>query len=380
MFYILSDIYSTPSQPIPPPAVCSLRRDEHVNINLSWGLDSILSRESLRDSSAVDKLRDGLQNDFYAALRQAYFGPALPLDDEVEGGRLPKFFEADERSVMENPEVIQLVFGREVLGCVRERKPRRLPSRTPGAPRFPRMRMNPQESIQDSKKDSLAKAPLHTNDTMRKNKQSTVTMNSSVNEVEDDLVLDFIMGGESLATAVRFAQSPRMQMERDVKESSGVVFHRASFYKNEALVALLVEDVDEDVDAAATARRCVKLVTPEGRHTHTVLRSTTPLVRHLDFLNAGGNICVAQARRAWLPPSNLWLFKPRSYAHDTGGWSIEWAGHARQRHPAWLDPHVMVLMVALHTIEHELGGRQPQGVFGREGGTLGWLWSMLHFH
>jgi hypothetical protein len=29
-------------------------------------------------------------------------------------------------------------------------------------------------------------------------------------------------------------------------------------------------------------------------------------------------LVVCRARRAWLPPSSLWLFKPLSYTHDIG--------------------------------------------------------------
>lgn len=136
---------------------------------------------------------------------------------------------------------------------------------------------------------------------------------------------------------------------------------------------------------------------------------------------------VFRARRAWLPPSALWLFRPRNYQHDigalalglagwlaggpaslcsicplscvfwkapssadpgatvgtlhgthphpcpfaptppscAGGWYVEWAGHEASEHPAWLDPAVCVLSAGFDTLDYERARRQPQGLFGR---------------
>lgn len=105
---------------------------------------------------------------------------------------------------------------------------------------------------------------------------------------------------------------------------------------------------------------------------------------------------VCRARRAWLPPSYLWLFKPLAHTHDIGGWCLEWAGHSQSEHPAWLHPSVLVLTAAFDSLDHERQGRQPLGLFARiraaaaaaaageeQGGAAGWRgWarSMMRFH
>lgn len=58
-----------------------------------------------------------------------------------------------------------------------------------------------------------------------------------------------------------------------------------------------------------------------------VLRSSSPLVRHLTIVaepatgvapTRRSKATVVRARRAWLPPSTVWLFRPRNYEHDIG--------------------------------------------------------------
>ncbi|KAL4857519.1 Chaperone protein DnaJ [Chlorella vulgaris] len=155
-----------------------------------------------------------------------------------------------------------------------------------------------------------------------------------------------------------------------------------------------VQELDPGSSTASSAR----LLSPAGRHTHTVFRTHTPLVRHLTFaaeLSDGGRLVVCRARRAWLPPSSLWLFKPLAHSHDIGGWCFEWAGHKRHTHAAWLHPTVLVLVAAFDSLDHERQGRQPLGLFARvkaavaaqragraeaPSGWRGWLSSALRFH
>ena len=108
-------------------------------------------------------------------------------------------------------------------------------------------------------------------------------------------------------------------------------------------------------------------------------------------------LVVCRARRAWLPPSSLWLFRPLSHEHDVGGWYLEWAGREQEAHPAALHPAVFVLTAAMDSLDHERAARQPLGLFGRlraereaeqagaaaaeaSSGWRGWVGSMLRFH
>ena len=59
------------------------------------------------------------RSDLNAALRRAYLGPKLDLE---EPHQLPDCFEADERSSPGTPELLELISGRQLLGVVRERR------------------------------------------------------------------------------------------------------------------------------------------------------------------------------------------------------------------------------------------------------------------
>eukprot|EP00850_Spirogloea_muscicola_P015205 SM000114S24168 [mRNA] locus=s114:296090:298708:- [translate_table: standard] len=62
-------------------------------------------------------IEDRVHGELHAALKRAYFGP--PLEVGLELG-LPACFEAEERSHISVPDVLQLVSGRQLLGAVRE--------------------------------------------------------------------------------------------------------------------------------------------------------------------------------------------------------------------------------------------------------------------
>lgn len=54
-----------------------------------------------------------LEGDFYSAIHAAYYGPEIESLDF-----LPNCFEAEERSVYDNPEVLHLVSGRDLFGMI----------------------------------------------------------------------------------------------------------------------------------------------------------------------------------------------------------------------------------------------------------------------
>jgi hypothetical protein len=188
-----------------------------------------------------------------------------------------------------------------------------------------------------------------------------------------------------LASAVRVSKLPPTAAEQQGPQPAR---ERVRFYRGGRLVAQL--------EAAPGAAAAARLLDAEGRHTHTVLHSVSPLVRHLTFVSElaparhKSGAVVARCRRAWLPPSSVWLFPPLSYDHDAGGWYIEWAGH--EDHPAWLDPGIVALAAAFHTLDSERASRQPQGLFARlrhgdETAGVGawesmcaWVKAMLRFH
>ena len=52
-----------------------------------------------------------------------------------------------------------------------------------------------------------------------------------------------------------------------------------------------------------------------GVITHTAVAHATVGVAHLHWFDAAG-VCVGRASRPWLPPSEMWLFAPRSEEHS----------------------------------------------------------------
>ena len=90
------------------------------------------------------------------------------------------------------------------------------------------------------------------------------------------------------------------------------------------------------------------------RHTHTLVSSRTPGVSHLYWMQAAGFKCECRQQRAWLPPSETWLFQPRSEEHDTGGWAVQRATpRSEQRAALALDPAVYLLVTAFKTLDRE---------------------------
>jgi hypothetical protein len=198
-------------------------------------------------------------------------------------------------------------------------------------------------------------------------------------------------------TEAELAEKDDVNATQDDDESiKGVL--TTYFYRGDTLLAQLIE---EEPSLATTRRYSAsKLLDSAGRHTFSIIRNVTPLVRHITFLaehttsnstnsttsrnNSTGSTrttnrfgglnstarikkktVIARCQRAWLPPSTFWLFKPRSYDHDIGGWVINWAGESQRDHPQWLDPSVLTLVAALDTLDYEKAKQQPYGLFER---------------
>lgn len=414
-------------------ATCDLRnallcicREGDEEIDLSWGLGpwSRQAGSKASSASAIDRVRGQLRDDFYTALRHAYLGPALT---DLQRGQFPDCFEGDERSTLDTADVLQLVSGRQLLGVVRERRPEALAGEDATAPQFLNAGGNSGPGTAGRDVRGTTTAP---GEGPEQAWQSTGGAEAGAEQAasgskprpKDDLVLDLILEDNIIASAVKHVEARAIS----AAEGSTHSVCLASFYKNGSLMAQLLRESEEGeaeqplngemnpkpkkTSALSSQSHVTKLACTNAGPTYTVLRANTPLVRHLSFVAElagsgggggaatpsstpftrgmkGGSVCVARAHRAWLPPSSLWLFQPRSYCHDIGGWTFTWAGHANEGHPAWLDPALVVLVAALHTVEHEEAARQPQGVFARarqgdetEGGVLAWVRAMLRFH
>jgi hypothetical protein len=60
-----------------------------------------------------------------------------------------------------------------------------------------------------------------------------------------------------------------------------------------------------------------------GEKTHTIVAHATPGVTHLHWFCARSGVVTGRATRAWMPPADLWLARPRSEQHAEGGWYFE---------------------------------------------------------
>ena len=352
-----------------------VHEDEEIDLSWGFGARPQPAASTAADASALDRLRGKLESDVHTALRHAYLGPKL---DGLQRGQLPECFEADERSTDETPDVLHLVSGRQLLGVVRERRPEKIANQQPVMAHALEGRGDEEDEGSPPRVPVVPAAAA----ALRNDPEAE-------EEKEEPLVLNLI-----LVDAGTVAEA--------VCHPSGHA-RRASFYKNGSLVAHLIEG-DESGGGGEGPQEggglVAKVEDASGRHTHSIIRSMTPLVRHLTFVaelgrpgsaSAGrrgrGKVCVARAHRPWLPPSSLWPFKPRSYDHDIGGWIIEWTGHGLEDHPGFLDPGIVALVAAVHTVGAEAAAARPQGVFaaarqGDEtaGGIWGWLRAMMRFH
>jgi len=62
------------------------------------------------------------------------------------------------------------------------------------------------------------------------------------------------------------------------------------------------------------------------------MKHRTLMVKHMHWYQVGDKVspCECRCSRARLPPSRYWLFEPRCYMHDTGGWYIETYGRDKK--------------------------------------------------
>ncbi|KAL4451255.1 hypothetical protein ABPG77_009327 [Micractinium sp. CCAP 211/92] len=420
---------------------------EEAPVDLSWGLGSMFGGPARgHEGGALDHMRRELQGELHSAVRRAYLGPRLEAE-ELDAGWLPDAFEADERATCDCPDLLQLVSGRQVLGAVRERRAELLarahaaaaaelggsgeaaaPAALPAGAAERMLDDRGGAVEQDCCQQQLA-APCRaeqaqtTGQQQQAQREQRETQHGQHEQREPD-VLDLYVGGRLVATAVRRFPRDRGRQGSSSSStgtsSSGGSGSNSRHQGQQATPAeviavhaagpegqLLAQVEAQQLDPGSVTASSARLLDARGRHTHTVYRTQTPLVRHLTFAAEPGatglrtrrpsRLVVCRARRAWLPPSSLWLFRPLSHQHDVGGWYLEWAGREQEGHPAALHPAVFVLTAAMDSLDHERAARQPLGLFARlraereagqagaatagvGGGWRGWVGTMLRFH
>lgn len=332
--------------------------------------------EVLRDYGAsVDALvpRGALRREIYAALGDALAGPELDVEAVATGDAFPKFFEAEERSgglaANLGVDLMHVVSGRTLLAAVRERagtsaiegrgdeEERAALTQKPPSLFFPEAGPRGRDAAVSRRGASRV------DDVDEQSTQSTQSTQSA-SPAPPDAVLELTLFGRVVATAVRrerggevvvydagradgdasrvsfeaslfeanannYAGEPSLGPSpyTDAKDGSGSETGRDDATRDDASPfararrgpngeAFVLTGLSGSFDVAA-------VLDARGEKTHAVVAHATPGVTHLHWFCARSGAATGRATRAWMPPADLWLARPRSEQHAEGGWYFE---------------------------------------------------------
>ncbi|KAK3270316.1 hypothetical protein CYMTET_21280 [Cymbomonas tetramitiformis] len=270
--------------------------------------------QSLTNTDYERQLRRELQD----ALINAYLGPEL---EEATRRQFPYFFEGEERSSSGEPDVLQLVSGRTLLGVVRSRE----------APNALSGRASPSEAA-------------HATDRC----EGYGSGGPAVSSKELDLLY-----GE--CGVVRSSTLTTVACPDDGVPKECVTLHQDGEVRHRIFGLQQAMD-PQNFGAAMSVHNAA------GHKLLSGLHFTSPGVTHVQWHTSNGQ-CLWRCRRAHLPPAYLWLFPPRSANHSIGGWYFERYGRGSDELEAQLDATIPVLMAAHITIaqEHRRSRTQRQG-------------------
>ncbi|XP_062214509.1 uncharacterized protein LOC133915382 [Phragmites australis] len=312
-----------PSQYVYPSGSGSgiaLARESNVVEWLKWyrlTIDDIVTKKRVATGSGYF---DRLESELYTAIHAAYYGPDVESMDV-----LPDCFEAEERSVYETSELLHLVSGRDLFGIVSvadgvqeltdacREKVARFGFRTSGV--ITNVSTN-------ANKDSISVNPVD-----RHNKEMVYDDNPPSDAYKD---IELRICGKVVATATR---SPKCNCidKGDVEDHIHVYL-----VPNEAVASdlmqgnLLLGTITGLATTGEEGACCV--YDGHGIKTHVIMKHRTLMVKHMHWYQVGDEVspCECRCSRAQLPPSRYWLFEPRCYMHDTGGWYIETFGRDKK--------------------------------------------------
>jgi len=337
-----------------------------------------------------------------SALIEAYLGPWV----EVEQG-FPPCFECEERNagLTGIHEIMHIVSGRQLLGLVRFQQQAQLGTSQPdttgalhsgsGPPcQLPRSlgephtgnrtivsELPPSSRAAQPKPSAPRSTPPHTN---------------------ADSPLEVTLGGRVVARAVRTPAGVSAAVAEAVHGTAGfpaVARCPSDGSLLQDVISIFVQPEHSGADGAAppgmrlTARvvglrdmgrsqplfdddtpvvvsalgrklRHAMVCNAQGMVSHTVVAYRTLGVRSLLWTQGILGWVEARCRRAWLPPSEWWMFHPRVDTHNTGGWYIErytedspytprHTTQPRQRPSGVLPAPVHILVSAYESLDEE---------------------------
>ncbi|PAN44891.1 hypothetical protein PAHAL_9G077900 [Panicum hallii] len=295
-------------------------RESNVVEWLKWyrlTIDDIVTKKRVATGSGYF---DRLESELYTAIHAAYYGPDVESMDV-----LPDCFEAEERSVYETSELLHLVSGRDLFGIVsvadsvkelsyacREKLTEsgfRASGFTANVPR-------------NANKDQVSMNPVDTH-----NKEMGHEDDIPSSDAFKDIELHIC--GKVVATATR---SPKCNCidKSDVDDHIHVYLVPnvdASDLMQEHLLLGTITGLGTTGEEGSC---CV--YDDRGIKTHVIMKHRALMVKHMHWYQVGNKVspCECRCSRARLPPSRYWLFEPRCYMHDTGGWYIETYGRDKK--------------------------------------------------
>ena len=340
--------------------------------------------EVLREYGAsVDALvpRGALRREIYAALGDVLVGPELDVEAVASGDAFPKFFEAEERSgglgAGLGVDLMHVVSGRTLLATVRERvdaaigeSGRSAAEITPGSSLFV-----PADGERLAGPYSVSKSSEPGTETSSRRGLRSGSGARDSGRAPPDAVLELTLRGRVVATAVRLVRGGEVvvydagcveDLQRgDARDDEGVAKNSARNSRRPREASLFEanvnnyaghargsfadddaeDDAEDDVDDRSASpfardRRgpngeafvltglggafdVAAVLDAKGEKTHAVVAHATPGVTHLHWFCARSGAATGRATRAWMPPSDLWLARPRSEQHAEGGWYFE---------------------------------------------------------
>ncbi|KAL6770606.1 hypothetical protein ACKKBF_B31940 [Auxenochlorella protothecoides x Auxenochlorella symbiontica] len=322
--------------------------------DLEWLYDFVAGRGSRPQhghTTALDRVRADFLEELRDALDVAVLGPALD-PAHMCGLTLPEEFEGEERSRPESsPDLLHIVHGRHLLGRI----------------------------IHDSNPLLSQQASVD------RVEGGTMGLLSEPPQASLDLPSGASNGGiETVGRSAVSASGPADESLAKPHPVPGTTLVRLRYVgANGAEVASGTRTTGSDgrwvlevrgregqtlgrmESAPGWGPAAISVLDGARRHCLTVVKTATPLVRHISLAVEPGAapgssparpLIVARAQRAWLPSSRLWLFRPRLDTHACGGWSFRLSPHAA-RHG--VHAHLLILLAAFESLDAELAERQP---------------------
>ncbi|KAJ3669839.1 hypothetical protein LUZ60_010163 [Juncus effusus] len=270
----------------------TLTKESNVVEWLKWyrlTIDDIIMHNRISNNSTY---LEKLESELYTAIRSAYFGPQIESMNF-----LPDCFEAEERSSLETPELLHLVSGRDLFGIVY------VGNNNNGIPKLP-------HTCEDN---------------------SIILENEENVNVCENLDLELHICGKVVATANRKRKcdciNTGTDTDTEIEDHIHVFLVPDELDGNGKGRERFLLGIISGLESSGEEGLCT-VFNARGVKTHVIMKHRTLLVKHMHWYQVGNevSICECRSRRARLPPSRYWLFEPRCYMHDIGGWYVETFG------------------------------------------------------